>query len=133
MRNHEPLQPPWRLPLGAAAAVLMLLSVGCASTPEAPTASLSAAQQAITNAERSDAQQYANAELNDARQRLQSAERAVRNEDMIEAERFAEEAKIAAELASAATETSKALQANQELSHSVQALIDEMHRMGGQQ
>lgn len=133
MRNINLFHPNRTLPLAAVAALLMLLSVGCASTPAAPTASLSAAQQAITNAERSDAHQYANDELNEARQRLQSAQSAVRSENMVEAERLANESKIAAELASAATETSKALEANQELSRSVQALIDEMRRIGGQQ
>lgn len=132
MRNLKLFHPALRPYLGAGVAVLMLLTVGCATTPPAPTSSLSAAQQAITNAERSGAQQYAVAELNDARQRLQRAESAIRREDMVEAERLAEEAKIAAELASAATETSKALESNQELSRSVQALIDEVRRTGGQ-
>lgn len=138
MRNLNLFKPARRLSfrpvyLGAGMAVLMFLSVGCAVTPPAPTASLSAAQQAITSAERSDAQRYAGAELNDARQRLQRAETAVRSEDMIEAERLADESRVAAELASAATETSKAVQSNQELSRSVQALVDEMRRTGGQQ
>lgn len=133
MRNLNLFNPACRLYLGAGMAVLILMSAGCAVTPPAPTASLSAAQQAITNAERSDAQRYAIAELNDARQRLQRAESAVRNENMIEAERLADESKVAAELASAATETSKALESNQELSRSVQALIDETRRTGDQQ
>ncbi|MDT8438871.1 MAG: DUF4398 domain-containing protein [Wenzhouxiangellaceae bacterium] len=111
----------------------MLLSIGCAVTPPAPTASLAAAQQAITSAERSDAQKYASGELNDARQRLQLAERAVRDQNMIEAERLAEESKVAAELAAATTETSKVLESNQELSRGVQALLDEMRRTGDQQ
>ncbi len=122
-----------RLSLGVGVAVLMLLSAGCAVTQPAPTASLSAAQQAITSAERSDAQKYAGAELNDARQRLQMAERAVRSENMREAELLADEARVAAELASAATETSKAIESNQELSRGVQALVDEMRRTGDQQ
>lgn len=132
MRNLKLLNPAHRLFLGGGMAALMLLAAGCAVTPPAPTASLAAAQQAITSAERSDAQKYAGAELNDARQRLQMAESAVRREDMIEAERLAEEAKVAAELASAATETSKVLESNQELSRGVQALVDEMRRTGGQ-
>lgn len=132
MRNLNLFNPARGLSLSAGMAVLMLLSVGCATTLPAPTASLAAAKQAITSAERSDAQQYAGGELNDARQRLQMAESAVRNENMIEAERLADEAKVAAELASAATETSKALESNQELSRGVQALVDEMRRTGGQ-
>lgn len=125
--------PARRLLFGAGMAFLMLFTIGCAVTSPPPTASLAAAQQAITSAERSDAQKYASGELNDARQRLQMAERAVSSEKMVEAERLAEESKVAAELASASTETSKALESNQELSRGVQALIDEMRRTGGQQ
>lgn len=132
MRILNLFNPTCRLSLISGMAVLMLLSAGCAVTPPAPTTSLSAARQAITNAERSDAQHYAAPELNDARQRLQMAESAVRSENMIEAQRLADESKVAAELASAATETSKALESNQELSRSVQALIEEMRRTGGQ-
>lgn len=120
------------LRLVAGTAALILLSVGCAATLPAPTASLAAAQQAITSAERSDAQKYAGSELNDARQRLKMAESAVGSEEMIEAELLADEARLAAELASAATETSKALESNQELSRGVQALVDEMRRTGDQ-
>lgn len=119
--------------VGVVVTTLMLLLGACAVTPSAPTASLAAAKQAVDSAERSDAQEYAGAELNDARQRLQMAERAVRDENMIEAERLADEARVAAELASATTETSKALESNQELSRGVQALVDEMRRTGGQE
>lgn len=133
MSESNLFNPGRRLLSGAGLALLMLLSIGCAVTSPAPTASLAAAQQAITSAERSDAQKYASGELNDARRRLQMAESAVRSENMIEAERLAEESKVAAELASAATETSKILESNQELSRGVQALIDEMRRTGGQQ
>lgn len=132
MRNSNLFNSARRLSLSVGMAILLLLSVGCAVTQPAPTASLAAAKQAITSAERSDAQKYAGAELNDARQRLQRAESAVRSEDMIEAERLADEARVAAELASATTETSKALESNLELSRGVQALVDEMRRTGGQ-
>ena len=110
-----------------------MTGVQTCALPISPTASLAAAKQAITSAERSDAQKYAGGELNDARRRLQMAESAVRIEEMIKAERFADEAQVAAELASAQTETSKALESNQELSRGVQALVDEMRRTGGQQ
>lgn len=133
MRSSNLFNPARSLYLGAGISALMLLSAGCATTLPEPTASLSSARQAITSAERSDAQQYAGAELDDARERLQMAESAVRSDHMMEAERLAEESRIAAELASATTETSKALQSNQELSRGVQALVDEMRRTGGQQ
>jgi hypothetical protein len=57
----------------------------CASTPP-PTASLQAAQAAISNAERADASRYAAGELGEARTKLASADTAVREERMIAAE-----------------------------------------------
>jgi hypothetical protein len=44
----------------------LLLLAACASTPPAPTASLQAAQLAISNAERTDASRYASGELSEA-------------------------------------------------------------------
>jgi outer membrane protein TolC len=57
----------------------------CASTTP-PTASLQAAQAAISNAERADASRYAAGELGEARTKLASADTAVREERMIAAE-----------------------------------------------
>lgn len=125
--------------LKQAALILPSLALGaflltaCASTPPAPTASLTEAREAIARAEQSDARQYAGGELDDARQRLEKAETAVDREDMVEAERLALEALLAAELASARTESAKALEINQEMSRGAEALTEEMRRTGEQQ
>jgi len=106
----------------------------CASTPPAPpTGALAAARQAISDAEKSDAQQFAAAELDEARERLNRAERAVAAENMILAEQLAQESRIAAELASARTESTKAAEVNREMSRSADALRDEMQRTGDSQ
>ena len=115
-----------------AAAVLVLLPA-CASTPEPPTQSLTDARQAIANAEQSDARQYAGADLDEARRQLSMAERAVGREEMIEADRFARQAEIAAELAVARTGSAKADQINHEMRRSTEALLEEMQRTGGRQ
>jgi hypothetical protein len=111
----------------------MLLGA-CATTPPAPPiAALNAARQAITNAEQSDARQYASMELDEANQKLALANRAVTTESMIEADRFAQESKVVAELASARTESAKADEINREMGRGADALNEELRRQGDQQ
>jgi hypothetical protein len=114
--------------------VLMLAAsasfVACASTPPAPTASLQAAQLAISNAEAADASHYSGEELGAARTKLASADTAVKEQRMIMAERFAEESRADAELASAKTTAAKAKAVNDEMKRSTDTLIEEMQRSG---
>jgi hypothetical protein len=110
-------------------AVLMLAA--CASTPPAPTASLQAAQRAISNAEGAEAGRYAPAELSEARTKLASADRAVSEQRMTMAERFAEESRVEAELAAAKTADVKATAVNDELRRSNGTLVEEMQRNPG--
>src|SRR6202030_3911013 len=109
----------------------VLMVAACASTPPAPTASLQAAQLAISNAERTDASRYAPGELSEARTRLASADTAVREQRMIMAERFAEESRAEAELASAKTAAVKAKAVNDEMTRSTDTLVEEMQRSSG--
>ena len=117
----------------AVPAVSLLLLGACASTPQPPTESLSAARQAIANAEQSDARQYASAELDEAQRQLSMAERAVGQERMTEADRFARQSRIAAELAIARTGSAKAAEINHEIQRSTEALLEEMRRTGDRQ
>jgi hypothetical protein len=109
----------------------VLMLAACASTPPAPTASLQAAQLAISNAERADAARYAGGELGEARTRLASADAAVKEQRMIVAERFAEESRAEAELASAKTAAAKAKVVNDEMTRSTDTLVEEMQRSSG--
>ena len=109
----------------------VLMLAACASTPPAPTASLQAAQLAISNAERTDASRYAPGELSEARTRLASADTAVREQRMIMAERVAEESRAEAELASAKTAAVKAKAVNDEMTRSTDTLVEEMQRSSG--
>jgi multidrug efflux pump subunit AcrA (membrane-fusion protein) len=110
---------------------LMLLSA-CASTPMAPTASLTEAREAIARAEQSDGRQYASSELDDAKQKLEMAERAVDQQDMAEAERLAREAQVTAELAAARAAAAKAAEVNRQMERDAEALTEEMRRTGEQ-
>jgi putative cell wall-binding protein len=110
-----------------------LLVAGCATAPMAPTASLNEAKLAIEAAEKSDASHYANAELDEARQKLKLANNAVTAKNMVVASRYAEESTVTAELATARTEAAKAAAINDELNRGAKALIEEMQRTGDQQ
>lgn len=109
----------------------VLMVAACASTPPAPTASLQAAQLAISNAERTDASRYASGELSEARSKLASADTAVKEQRMLLAERFADESRAEAELASAKTAEVKAKAVNDEMTRSTDTLVDEMQRSSG--
>jgi Domain of unknown function (DUF4398) len=123
----------YRLRVAAGLAGATLLFAGCASAPMAPTASLNEAKLAIQAAEKDDASHYAGAELDEARQKLVMANQAVVAEDMILAERFAQESTVTAQLAVARTEATKAEAVNTEMSRGTEALIEEMQRAGDQQ
>jgi hypothetical protein len=114
----------------AAAFTGMLMLAACASTPP-PTASLQAAHQAISNAERAEAGHYAAAELGEARSKLASADTAVSQQKMTMAEQYADESRVEAQLASAKTADLKAEAVNDEMARSNGTLIEEMQRNSG--
>lgn len=118
--------------LSSALATGLLLLSACASAPVAPTASLTEAREAIARAEQSDGRQYAGSELDEAQQKLEMAESAVDEQDMVEAERLAREAQVTAELASARTAAAKAAEVNREMGRGAEALTEEMGRTGEQ-
>jgi hypothetical protein len=109
----------------------MLMLAACASTPPAPTASLDAAKQAISSAERADAGRYAAGELNEARIKLAAADAAVTEQRMVMAERFAEGSRAEADLATAKTAAAKANAVNDEMRRSTGTLVEEMQRSSG--
>ena len=113
------------------ATATLLATLGCASTPPAPTARLQAAQQAIASAERTEAGRYAAAELAAARTELASADTAVSEKRMVLAAQFADESRAEAELASAKTSASKANAVNNDMKRSTGTLVEEMKRSTG--
>ena len=118
-------------PRMAVGVTAVLLLAACASTPPAPTANLQAAQQAIAAAERSEAARYAPGELSEAHTKLALADSAVSEKKMVVAERFADQSRAEAELASAKTSAAKANAVNDEMKRSNGTLIDEMKRGSG--
>jgi PBP1b-binding outer membrane lipoprotein LpoB len=100
---------------------------GCASAPE-PTAELVAARQAVSEAERAQAVEHAAEVMTESRTKLALAEAAVKERNMEQAARLADEARIDAELATAQAAAAKAQAANDEMRRSTQTLIEEMQR-----
>jgi hypothetical protein len=111
--------------------LLLLAVAACASTPPIPSSNLQAAQQAISNAERVDAASLAAVDLDEARNKLSSAQRAVEEKKMIVAERLADESRATAELAAARSTVAKANTVNTEMKRSNATLVEEMQRKTG--
>lgn len=116
-----------------AALIAASMLSACASTPPAPVAALDAAHLAISNAERADAGRYDAGNLAEARTRLSMADTAVSRRQMPEAERYANESRTDAELASATTAERKAQAVNAEMQRSNGSLIEEIQRNDGVQ
>ena len=109
----------------------LLLLGACASAPPEPTLALQGAEQAIAAADRARIADQASPELHEARDKLAAAYGAVRQQEMAQAERLANEARVDAELASATIETGKARAVNDEMIHSDATLQQEMQRKEG--
>ena len=90
----------FRSPLQALVLGFVLVLTACASTPP-PTAELSAAQQAVARAVDADADQYANADLEQAQALLSQAQSAMRAGNARDARTAAVAASAIADLARA--------------------------------
>jgi hypothetical protein len=112
--------------------ILLLLASTAFARPPVPTTNLQAAQLAIANAERVDAATHAGVELGEARGKLAAAQRAVEEKEMVEAQRFADEARVVAELAAAKAGAAKAIAVNKDIERSTATLIEEMQRKTGE-
>lgn len=99
----------------------------CASVPQ-PTATLSQAELAVREAERSDAPQHAALELQSARENLDGAKGAMQNEDYVTARRLAEKALVEAQLAQDKAMAASTREAADDLRKSIESLRDEISR-----
>lgn len=90
-------------------------------------------QRRLRTCRRANAGKFAPEELGEARTRLASANEAVTNKKMVEAERLADQSRADAELASAKTTAVQAKAVNEEMSKSTATLVEEMQRNSGEQ
>lgn len=106
----------------AAAAVL----AGCAaSSPSAPERELAAAELAVRQVEESDASDYAPADVLQAQNKLEAANRAMEREDYVEARRMAEQALVDARLADVRVDAARSGEILAESEQSLEALESE--------
>jgi hypothetical protein len=111
-----------------AAGVLAALALGgCASQPK-PTAQLVRASTLVSEAGRSDAQRYAAADLQRARDELSDARRAESRDKYRSARRLADRAAADADLASARAQSAKARQSADEVRHSLDTLRQQLQQ-----
>ena len=94
---------------------------GC-SAGKPPTEALSQAELAVQQASQSKASEYAPLNLYLAREQLDSAKRALSQNEYERARRLAEQALVQAQLAAAKTEAESARRAAAELARSIEAL-----------
>jgi hypothetical protein len=106
--------------------LLLCVAVGlssCAKKPPAETVSrLSQAQEALHQADKSKAPEYASLELHTAREQFAAAQEAMKNREYTHARRLAERALVNAELAETVAEAEETRRTAQELRQSIQAL-----------
>lgn len=109
-----------------------VLLAACATAPQAPTAQLLTAEQAIASAEQAQVNRFTSTELSTelstARTELAAARTAMLAKDMLQAERLAVQAQLSANLAMANAELLKARAINQDMQQSIQALTQEAQR-----
>lgn len=104
------------------------LVAGCSSgPPRQTTANLTRAQTLVAQAQSSGAQQYAAADLQAARDKVQQAD-SLANHNPRSADQLANEAAADAQLASARTQNAKAQQALNDMHRSLQSLREESER-----
>lgn len=108
--------------------VLALTLASCASGPPRPDQDLTRAEAAIEQAEQAGARQYGPVPLDNARDKLARARAAVAEEEMLVAQRYAEEAALAADLAAAKARRGKAERAVDQLEKSIAVLREEIAR-----
>lgn len=116
---------------GTAALASLVFVGGCAGNQPVPVASIEQAEQRLEEAERADAQRYANRELNMARDKLLQAREAREEGNDESAARLAEQAELDAALAIAAADNQVAQDALDELQETLATLESELQRQQG--
>jgi|ERR1700722_6838820 hypothetical protein len=104
------------------------LAAGCATQGPIPTEQLTKARALVEQADKADAQRYAPADLQRAHDELSSADKAVNDHKYDDARRYAENAQVDADLASARASSGEAQHAAREVDRSIDSLKQESER-----
>jgi hypothetical protein len=113
--------------LGAAGLLATAALAGCASGPK-PTAQLVRASTLVDEAQKSQAQRYAAADLQRARDELNDARTAESNHNYHSALRLAQRAAADADLASARAASGQAQQSATQVRHSLRTLREQLQQ-----
>ena len=120
------------LPLHTLTAVVTgILLIACAAEPRPPNEALQAADQAISSADKARVADSSSPDLSEAREKIIAARNATQQKQMVTGQRMAEQSRVAAELALARIEASKAKVVNTEMMKSNDSLNQEMQRNTG--
>jgi Domain of unknown function (DUF4398) len=103
-------------------------AAGCATQGDVPTQDMTMARTLVEQADKSNAQQYAPADLQRAHDELSSAEKAINDHKYSEARRYAQNAQADADLATARGSSGEAVRAAHEVNRSVESLRQESDR-----
>ena len=114
--------------LTAMALVSAGLGFGCATEGPVPTQQLTTARTLAEQADKANAQRYAPADLQRAHDALSSAEKAANDHKYDDARRYAENAQVDADLASARASSGEAMAAANEVSRTIASLREESVR-----
>lgn len=120
-----PRLPIWRWFLAGS---LVALMVACSSSPLNATSEMQRAERTIARAEQDRVGQFAASELAEARLKMQASRSALLRRDVVNADRYAEQATLDAELAVARADLAKANRVNEEMTNSQSILQQEMLR-----
>ena len=113
----------WLLPV-----LVLTGAAACSSSPLATTDEMTRAERTIARAEQDRVGQYAASELAEARQKLQASRSALLQRDAVNADRYAVQATLDAELAVARADLAQANSVNDEMKTSLGILQQEMLR-----
>jgi hypothetical protein len=105
----------------------LAVALACAA-PRKPAQEISKAELAIRDAEVKPAPSGASLDLRLAREKLEHAKDALRDEEYTKARRFAEEALVDAQVAEARSDSETARASAQEIEKSIETLRDEADR-----
>jgi septal ring factor EnvC (AmiA/AmiB activator) len=104
-----------------------LFMFGCAGIP-APTDQMALAKTAVDNAISAGGNEFAPVQLRSAMDKMDSAERAMADEEYEQAKQLAEQAQVDAQLASTTARAAKAQKAARELEEGNRTLLQEIER-----
>jgi hypothetical protein len=119
------------IPCAAAVGLAAIVGLAACASGDKPEREIGAAQVAISQAESANASLFAPAELHQARQKLEQAQHAVRDDEYERAKQLADEATVDAQLAQAKAQDDASKQSLEEMQRNIEAIRSQSERDAG--